>query len=71
MLPVAVHAVPEATEHTIVVSAMLPGSPCRRVTLTVLNCCENTLNFVAVHPFGTQVNTEPASVALPVVFVTE
>jgi hypothetical protein len=42
---------------------MLPGVPCRSITLIVFDCRENTLNCEAVHPAGTHVNTESDSLA--------
>jgi hypothetical protein len=66
-----VHEESEVAVQAIVVFAMLPGVPCRSVTVTVLACCENTLNCVAVQPFGTHVSTDPVSLALPVVLFTE
>jgi hypothetical protein len=63
-LPVTVHEEPEVTEQAIVVSAIVVGVPCRKVTLIVFDCCENTLKFVAVQPPGTHVNAGPTSVGL-------
>src|SRR5277367_5645548 len=62
-LPVATHEDPEATEHPSPVSAIPPDVPCRNITLIVFDCRENTLNCEAVHPAGTHVNTESASLA--------
>jgi hypothetical protein len=70
-LPVTVHEESVATVQAIVVFAILPGVPCRSVTVTVLDCCENTLNCVTVQPFGTHVNTNPVSVALSFPLFTE
>ena len=70
-LPVTVHAAPEVTVQAIVVSAMVVGVPCRKVTVIVPDCCENTLKLVAVQPVGTHVNTEAVSVMLPFPLFTE
>ena len=69
--PDAVHAAPGATEHTNAVSAILPGVPCRSVTLIVFDCRENTLNCVAEQPAGTHVNTESDSLAAEFALFTE
>jgi hypothetical protein len=50
---------------------MVVGVPCRKVTLIVPDCCENTLKFVAVQPVGTHVSTEAVSVMLPFPLFTE
>jgi hypothetical protein len=70
-LPVAVQLPPEATEQANPESAMLPGTPCRSVTLIVFDCCENTVSRVAVQPAGTQVNTAAPSLALEFELFTE
>jgi hypothetical protein len=49
--------VPVATEHTSVDAAIAPGTPVRNVTVIVFDCCEYTLNCVAVHPAGTHTST--------------
>ena len=69
--PVTEQADPEATEQTIVVSAICPGVPCRSITVIVFDCCENTLRFVAVHPAGIHVSTGPVSDALTFELFTE
>jgi hypothetical protein len=69
--PVAVQAAPGATEHVRAVSAILPGVPCRNVTLIVLDCREKTLNCVAEQPAGTHVTTESVSVAAEFALFTE
>ena len=70
--PDTVHEDPGATEHAIDVLAMLPGVPCRSVTLIVFAVSrENTLNCVAEQPAGTHVNTESASVAAEFALLTE
>jgi hypothetical protein len=70
--PVAVQADPGATdEHAKAVSAILPGVPCRNVTVIVLDCREKTLNCVAEQPAGTHVSTESVSVAAEFALFTE
>jgi hypothetical protein len=70
--PVAVQADPDATDkHAKAVSAILPGIPCRSVTVIVLDCREKTLNCVAEQPAGTHVNTESDSLAAELALVTE
>jgi hypothetical protein len=67
-----VHEDPGATEHVNDVFAMLPGVPCRRITLTVFTVSrENTLNCVAEQPVGTHVKTESVSVAAEFALFTE
>jgi hypothetical protein len=53
-----------ATEHDSAVLAIDPGIPDRSVTVIAADCCEYTLNCVAVHPAGTHASTEAVSVAL-------
>jgi hypothetical protein len=53
------------------VFAILPGVPVRRVTVTVFVCREKTLSAVAVHPAGTHVSTESASVPAPFALFTD
>jgi len=55
-------------EHASAEFAIAPGSPTRSVTLIVFDCCEYTLNCVAVHPNGTQAST-PVVAVVPVSFV--
>jgi hypothetical protein len=69
--PDTVHAAPGATKHTSAVSAILPGVPCRSVTLIVFDCRENTLSCVAEQPAGTHVNTESVSLAAEFSLFTE
>jgi hypothetical protein len=50
---------------------MLPTTPARRVTVTVFDCCENTVSFDAVHPVGTHVSAAAVSLALAFGLFTE
>jgi hypothetical protein len=53
-----------ATEQARAVLAIAPGVPERSVTVIVADCCEYTLNCVAVHPAGTHASTDADSFAL-------
>jgi hypothetical protein len=48
-----------------------PGTPLRRITWIVLPCWEYAARLVAVHPEGTQVNTDPCSLADAFALLTE
>jgi hypothetical protein len=50
---------------------MLPGVPCRNITLIVFDWRENTLNCEAVHPAGTHVRTESVSLAAEFALLAE
>jgi hypothetical protein len=52
------------TEQLSAVFAIELGVPTRSVTVIVADCCEYTLNCVAVHPCGTQASTAAVSVSL-------
>jgi hypothetical protein len=69
--PDTVHPTPGAAEQTSGVSAILPGVPWRSVTLIVFDWRENTLNSEAVHPAGTHVRTESASLAAEFALLAE
>jgi hypothetical protein len=56
------------TEHTSVEGTIAVGVPVRSVTVIVFDCCEYTLNCVAVHPSGTHAST-PVVEVVPVSFV--
>jgi hypothetical protein len=50
---------------------MLPGVPWRSVTVSGLDCCENTVNEVAVQAAGTHVRIDACSLALAFGLLTE
>jgi hypothetical protein len=52
------------TWHASSVLVIAPGVPDRSVTVMVADCCEYTVNCVAVHPAGTHASTEAVSDAL-------
>jgi hypothetical protein len=70
-LPVAVQLEFEAAEQAREVLVILPGAPCRSVTVMVADCWEYTVSDVAVQPEGTQVNTDAFSLELAAVLFTE
>ena len=70
-LPVAVQLAPVDTVQASSVLTMLPGVPCRNVTVIVLACSENTVSVVAVQPEGTHVSTDWPSLALALLLFTE
>jgi hypothetical protein len=53
-----------ATEHVKAVFSIAVGVPARSVTVMVADCCEYTVNCVAVHPAGIHASTGAVSVAL-------
>ena len=60
-----------ATVQLRVVLPMLPGVPCRRVTVSESPCGEKTASLDAVHPEGSQVRRLFISVALAPLLLTE
>jgi hypothetical protein len=69
--PFSVQDPPGATVQTSEVFAILPGVPCRSVTVIVFDCREKTLNCVAEQPAGTHVSTESVSLAAELALFTE
>ncbi len=58
-LPVAVQLEFDVAVQARTVFAIAPGTPCRSVTVIAFACWEYIVSFVAVHPAGTHVSTDP------------